>query len=293
MTGSSPRQQKIAMLQMLLCGTLWSIAGIFIKQIPWGAMAIAGGRSLIAAATVALILKLRGERVRITRRGVLGGVFLCMTVSLFVAANKLTTSANAIALQFTGPIFILLFSALIFRQKFAGADLLAVLVTSGGIALFFLDRLNAGQLTGNFVAVAAGAASGAMYMALGRCEADERMGSMLLGHIFTALIGLPFLLFGEVEFSAPALGSLLILGVVQLGIPYMLLVRAQEHCSPLAANLLSVVEPILNPVWVFLFDGETPGLFALLGAAVVIVTVTLWSVGQTRRSAAEDTAQAD
>ncbi len=284
MAQSSPRQQKIAMLQMLLCGAMWSLAGIFIKQIPWNAMVIAGGRSLIAAATVALILKLRGERVRITRRGLLGGAFLCLTVTLFVAANKLTTSANAIALQFTGPIFILLFSALFFRQKFAGGDIAAVLITSAGIALFFLDELDPGQMTGNFVAVAAGAASGAMYMTLGKCEAEERMGSMLLGHVFTAVIGLPFAFFTPVELSAPALGALLVLGVVQLGIPYMLLVKAQEHCSPLAANLLSVVEPILNPVWVFLFDGETPGLFALLGAAVVIVTITLWSVDQTRRN---------
>ncbi len=286
MIHSSPRQQKIAMLQMLLCGALWSIAGIFIKQIPWNPLVIAGGRSLIAAATVALALRLRGEWVRITRRGLLGGAFLCMTVSLFVAANKLTTSANAIALQFTGPIFILLFSALIFRQKFAGADVAAVAVTSAGIALFFLDQLDPGRLTGNFVAVAAGAASGAMYMTLGRCDAEERMGAMLLGHLFTAVIGLPFAFFTPVELSGPALGSLLILGVVQLGIPYMLLVKAQEHCSPLAANLLSVVEPILNPVWVFLFDGETPGLFALMGAAVVIATVTLWSVAQTRRTPA-------
>lgn len=282
MRQSTAKQQKTAILQMLLCGAMWSLAGIFIKQIPWHPMLIAGARGLIAAATVAVWLRLSRTKIRFTPRGFVGGLFMCMTVICFVTANKLTASANAIALQFTGPIFILVFSALFFRQKIRRADLLAVLFTGVGIVLFFLDQLAPGQLAGNLVAVAAGAFSAGMYITMNRCDYDERMGSMLLGHLLSALAGLPFAFFTAPDLSFTPLLCILILGVVQLGLPYILFVKAGEHCSALAVNLLSVVEPILNPVWVFLFDGEVPGLFALVGAAVVLCTVTLWSVQQTK-----------
>lgn len=282
MRQSTVRQQKTAMLQMLLCGAMWSIAGIFIKQIPWNPMVISGFRGLIAAATVALCLRLSHTKIRFTRKGFWGGFFMCMTAVCFVIANKLTASANAIALQFTSPIYILLFSVLLFRQKFRRADILAVLFTSLGVVLFFLDQLAPGRLHGNLVAVAAGGFSGGMCIAMNRCDYDERMGGMLLGHLLNALLGLPFALFTAPEFSLTPMLCILILGVVQLGLPYILFVKAEEHCSPLAVNLLSVIEPILNPLWVFLFDGETPGLFAFIGAVVIIGTITLWSVHQTK-----------
>lgn len=282
---STRRQQKTAIFQMLLCGAMWSLAGIFIKQIPWHPMTITGFRGLIAAATVSLWLKLSGTGIRFTRRSFFSGLFMALTGFCFVIANKLTTAANAIVLQFTSPIFILLFSVCLFRQKFLRRDLWAVLLTSGGVALFFFDQLSPGHLTGNFMAVAAGACCAGMFVAMSRCEFDERMGGMLAGHLISALAGIPFCLFTPTDFSLTPLLCILILGVVQLGLPYILFVKAEEHCSALATNLLSVVEPILNPLWVFIFDGEAPGLFALLGAAVVIATVTVWSVHQTRDAA--------
>lgn len=282
MRQSTVRQQKTAMLQMLLCGAMWSLAGIFIKQIPWHPMVISGCRGLVAAATVGLCLCLSRTRIRFTKKGFLSGLFMCLTAICFVIANKLTTAANAIVLQFTSPIFILLFSALLFRQKFSRADIWAVVLTSLGVALFFLDQLSPGHLLGNVFAVVAGAFCAGMCIAMNRCDFDERMGGMLMGHLLNALIGLPFCFFTAPDLSFTPVLCIIILGVVQLGLPYILFVKAEEHCSALAVNLLSVVEPILNPVWVFIFDGEVPGLFALLGAVAVILTVTLWSVHQTK-----------
>ena len=287
MPTSTPRQKKKAMLQMLLCAAMWSLAGIFIKQIPWHPMAITGFRGLIAAATVGLWLRVSHTRVRFTRRSFYSAVFMAMTGFCFVIANKLTTAANAIVLQFTSPIFILLFSVFLFKQKFMRRDLWAVLLTSAGVALFFFDQLSPGNLLGNIVAVGAGLCCAGMFVAMGRCDFAERMGGMLGGHLLSALVGIPFCFFVPTEFSLTPILCVLVLGVVQLGLPYILFVKAEEHCSALATNLLSVVEPILNPVWVFLFDGEAPGLFALLGAAVVIATVTVWSVQQTRDTATE------
>ena len=123
---------------MVICSTLWSIAGIFIKLIPWNALVIAGWRSLISAGCVVVYMRAARLRVRVNRTSLVCGVFLALTFLAFVSANKLTTAANAIVLQFTAPVFILILSALVFRQRFARADVAAVLLTMCGIALFSL-----------------------------------------------------------------------------------------------------------------------------------------------------------
>ena len=130
-----------AIMEMLACAALWSIAGIFIKLIPWNAFAVAGIRSLIAGAVIAVYMAAKRYRFVPSRRALIagmleGGVYLC-----FVCANKLTTSANAIVLQFTSPVFIVLYSALFFKEKIKRSDLTVVLFTLVGIALFFFDQL--------------------------------------------------------------------------------------------------------------------------------------------------------
>ena len=271
-----------AILQMLLCAALWSTGGIFIKLIPWNPLAIAGWRSLIAIGVVLVYQRLFRAPVRFSPRAALNGTFMSLTFFAFVIANKLTTAANAIVLQFTAPVFLMLFSALLLRQRLRRADMIAVLCTLGGISLFFFDQLRPGYLLGNCVAVAAGASMGAMYLSIGQADEPTRMGGMLLGHLFTAAIGVPFTFFTPTPLSAGTLASLLALGVFQLGVPYILLILCAENCPPLACSLLGAVEPLLNPVWVFLFNGEAPGPFALLGGAAVIVSVTVWCVWQNR-----------
>ncbi len=273
----SPEHQ--GMVLMLICATLWSIGGIFIKLIPWNAFVIAGGRSLIASLVVIAFMLYTGMKLKITRRALLNGVLMASVFHLFVLANKLTTAANAIVLQFTAPIFLLVYSILFFRQKFRTADILAVTFTMGGIILFFFDQLAPGYLLGNFVAIGAGAMMGAMYLSIGSAakESDKVCGT-LLGHWITALFGLPFVFITDHPVHAVSIISILILGIFQLGIPYMLFVLSTRTCPPLACSLLGAVEPLLNPVWVFLFDGERPGTYALFGGGVVILTVTLWCV---------------
>ena len=107
-------------------------------------------------------------------------------------------------------------------------------------------------------------------------SAEERFSGQLIGHAFAFLFGLPFVISTGVSLSGAPLLNIIILGVVQLGIPYVLYGLAAEHCPPLACCLLSAVEPLLNPVWVLIFDGERPGTLALIGGLIVIVSVTLW-----------------
>ena len=115
------------------------------------------------------------------------------------------------------------------------------------------------------------------------------MSGILLGHLFTAAAGIPFMFVFDTPVTAPAVLSILALGVVQLGIPYVLYGIAVKDCPALMCSLLGAIEPLLNPVWVFLFTGERPGVFALAGGVIVIVTITAWCVWRDRSLAAQKT----
>ena len=274
---------------MFLAAVLYSIGGLFIKLIPWGGMAINGGRTAIALVVIGLYLAATRHKPKMNLWVLVGALAVCGTNILFSIANKLTTAANAIVLQFTAPVFILILSALVFRQRFARADVAAVLLTMCGIALFFLDQLSPGSLLGNIVAIGAGLSMAVMYIATGRADEESRMNGILIGHLFTAAVGVPCMFLFDTPVSTPAVLSILALGIVQLGIPYVLYGIAVKDCPPLVCSLIGALEPLLNPVWVFLFTGERPGLFALIGGAVVIVTITAWCVQRDRAGAAGKT----
>lgn len=276
------KNQKKAILLMVICASLWSIAGIFIKLLPWNPLVIAGMRSLIAACVVVVYLKVIRQKVIVNRDSILSGVFMSLTFLAFVTANKLTTSANAIVLQFTAPVFILILSALFYRQKMRKADLAVVLFTLSGIALFFFDQFSPGNLLGNLIGICSGLFMAGMFLLTGHADDRSRMSGILFGHLFTALVGVPFIFVFPTPVTMPAVLSILTLGIVQLGIPYVLYGLAVKDCPPLACSLLSAIEPLLNPVWVFLFDGEAPGFYALIGGVIVVVSITCWCVQQNR-----------
>ncbi len=275
-------------MEMLLCAGLWSIAGIFMKLLPWNGFAVAGMRSLIAGITIAVYMLIKGYRFVFNRQTLVAGVLAGCVYTCFACANKLTTAANAIVLQFTAPVFIVLFSALLFKTRVRRSDLLVVLLTLAGIALFFFDQLKPGYVLGNFVAIAAGMFMAGMYMAIGGLESQERFSAVVIGQGVTFLIGLPFILSTRPLLNLTTLSCILILGVFQLGISYILYVKAARYCPPLACSLLGAVEPLLNPVWVLLFDGERPGLFALIGAVIVVVSITAWLIYGQDKSTAEE-----
>lgn len=261
---------------MLICAALWSIAGIFIKFLPWNGFAVASLRSLIAGVTIYVYMVIKGIKPIVCRKTLLSGALTGCVYTCFVCANKLTTAANAIVLQFTSPVFIVIFSALFFKTKIKKADLITVILTLAGIALFFFDELKPGYIFGNFVAIAAGMFMAGMYMVVGNLDEKERFSAILFGQMFTFLVGLPFVIATKPLMNAATISSILVLGVFQLGISYVLYIRASKYCPPLACCLLGGLEPLLNPVWVMLFDGEAPGIFALVGGILVVATITVW-----------------
>ena len=272
------KKENRAILEMLLCAGLWSIAGIFMKLIPWNGFVIAGLRSLIAGLTMLVYMGLKHYRFVVSRQILASGLLAGLTYLCFTCANKLTTAANAIVLQFTSPVFIVVFSALLYKTKIRRQDLTVVLLTLAGIALFFFDQLKPGYVAGNFVAIAAGMFMAGMYMTIGQLQGQERFSAIVIGQFFTFLVGLPFVFITRPAFTGTAVLCILILGVFQLGISYILYVKASEYCPPLACCLLGAVEPLLNPVWVLIFDGERPGIFALVGAVIVVVSITVWCI---------------
>ncbi len=272
-----------AILYMVTCAVLWSTAGILIKFLPWNPMVIAGTRSLISAGVYFLYMRHEKMEFIINKYSVLSGIALTGTFVFFVAANKLTTSANAIVLQYSAPIFILILSALIYRQKFRIGDIITVAATSMGISLFFLDKLSGGYLLGNLLAIAAGISFACMFVLTGHTDENSRGSGILLGHLITALIGIPFAFFIPTPITMGNIIVILVMGIFQLGIPYILYGLAVRKCSPLSCSLISAVEPLLNPVWVFLFYGEMPGFFALVGGIVVIGAVVSWSIWSGRQ----------
>jgi len=117
-----------------------------------------------------------------------------------------------------------------------------------------------------------------MFVLTSHADNNSLSSGILLGHVFTSVIGIPFIFFSPTPVTPSIVAVIFAMGVFQLGIPYILYGLAIRKCSPLACSLISAVEPLLNPVWVFLYIGEVPSLFALIGGAIVISAVVAWSI---------------
>lgn len=258
-------------LLLLAAALLWSTAGAAMKLSSLSGWQIAGGRSLVAG--VFLWLTVREAR-RLPDRGVLAtGVAYAATVILFAVANKLTTAANAIFIQSTAPLFIVLLSPRWLGERPTRAELLTLPVYAAGLLCFFLDDLGPGQRAGNWVALGSGFAFATCIMGLRKVQA-RAPSALVTGNFMAALITLPF------WFGGPAVGpadllALLYLGVFQLGLAYLCFARGVAHTPALEASLLVLLEPVLNPIWTFLFAGEKPGPYAIVGGSVVLLA-TLW-----------------
>ena len=272
------KKEHIGILQMIGCAVLWSIAGIFLKLLPWHGLAACSLRSLIAGITIGVYMAIRHIPFSLNRGTLITGLLTGCIYICFVMANKMTTAANAIVLQFTAPVFIVLFSAVLYKKKIRREDLAVVLVVLAGIALFFFDQLGPSTAAGNCVAIASGMFMAGMFMGVERLQPNERFSAILIGQAFAFLVGLPAVILTKPVMNATTVSSILILGVFQLGLSYVLYVKASETCPALACCLLSAAEPLLNPVWVMIFDGETPGIYALIGGVIVITAVTAWTI---------------
>lgn len=269
-------QNQKGTLYVFLAALLYSIGGLCIKVIPWGGMAINGGRTAIALVVIGTYLALVRHPLRFNRWILLGALSVFGANALFSVANKMTTAANAIVLQFTAPIFVMLFSAIFFRRKPTKLDLGACVVVFGGIVFFFVDGLSVGGTAGNILALCSGVAYAGVFM-MNEMPNSDAICSVFWGDVISAVTGLPFL-FRESDFSATPIISLLILGVFQVAVAYILLTIGLKTTPPVTASLVSGIEPVLNPILVAVFYGEKMGALALAGAAIVIGGVVGYNI---------------
>lgn len=287
----NPNARRNAMLLMALCGVMWSLGGIFIKLISWSPLLIAGIRSIISALILGGYMWYKKVPINICKYSIGAGIGLSGSCICFVIATKLTTAANAIVLQYAAPVFILIISAVFLKQKLHKRDIIVVCITMVGIVLFFFDQLSPGSLIGNFFGILAGITLALMLVMVGLGGKDDsiRMTGILLAHCLTSVIGTPIGLMGTDGTTGLEILYIVILGIFQLGIPYVLFAIATRDCPPLAASLIAMLEPLLNPVWVAIFVGEMPGLIALIGAVIIIITVTWWCISDNKNDKSAET----
>jgi drug/metabolite transporter (DMT)-like permease len=279
----SIQTRKIKAIGMMVtCSLMWSLGGLFIKLLPWSALAISALRSIIAAGVIYLYMRVRNIPFRWNRNSLLISFAISVTMICFVAANKLTTAANATVLQFTAPIFMVVILILFYKQRFRRLDFAAIAFTFLGIALCFLGETGQGSTLGNTIAIFGGLSYGCMYIFSGTSDYSTRMSGILLGQLMSFVIGIPFLPQVAATLTPTSLVLVLSLGVFQLGIPYLFMSMAANDCSPLHCCLISVIEPLAAPFWVFLFHGEQPSLSAIMGSILVLTTVTAWSISNAR-----------
>ncbi|WP_236904897.1 DMT family transporter [Clostridium formicaceticum] len=263
--------QRTAVVYLLISAFLLSLGGVFIKSIHLHPFALAGFRSSIAAIFVWLMIE--KPKFNWSKAQILGGLAYAGMMLFFVTANKWTTAANAILLQYTAPIYVALFSFMFLKEKITRLDWITVFFVFSGMALFFIDDLQPQNVVGNLLAIASGMSLAAMVLFLRKQKDESPFESLLIGNIFTAIAGLPFMLRSTLvikDFS-----GILFLGIVQLGLSYLLYVAAIKQVSAMEAVLITVIEPIMNPLWVLLLIGEKPDKWAFIGGTVVLLAVTI------------------
>jgi len=258
-------------LLLLGAAVLWSTAGAAMKLCGLSGFQIAGGRSLVAG--LFLLIALPEVRRRPTVRMALGVGGYAATVTLFTLANKLTTAANAIFIQDSAPLWVLILSPALLGERASRGELLAIPIYGLGLALFFLDELSPGQLAGNLLALGAGLAFGLCIVGLRRAGEDAT-AAIVWGNLLAAALTLPLWPAGPPARPVD-LALLAFLGVFQLGLAYLWFARGIARVPALEASLLVLLEPVLNPVWTFLLTGERPGPWAIGGGAIVLAA-TAW-----------------
>jgi drug/metabolite transporter (DMT)-like permease len=293
-----PEQAK-GVTAIFFCALLWSTSGLLIKLIPWHPLVISGSRSFIAFLFILAVRFIQKpkqfgkSRVLYT---VLGALSYGATMILFVLANKLTSSANVILLQYIAPVWAALLGWAFVKEKPRTEHWLALGAVALGLVIFFKDSILPGQgtmnlkgdikpLLGNLIAVISGVTF-ALYSVFMRLEKDGRPeDTILVAHLGTAIFCLPFAVQHPPTLSPIALGSVFGLGVFQIGLASLLFAYGIRRVTAVQSMLTAVVEPVMNPVWVFLVTGEQPGPATLAGGTVILTAVVLSSIWSNRKTA--------
>jgi len=269
--------KSIGIAAMAATAFLWSIAGLFIKIIDWNPIAIAGVRSFIAS--IVILIYLKHPRIHLSFPQIAAAVANSATMLLFVSANKTTTAANAIILQYFAPVLTVFVSAVLIKERARIEHFIALPLVAAGMIIMFFDELGGGRLFGNILGIMS-AVTFSFYFVFMRMQKDgSPLESILMSHWLTAGICLIVSFFLPVpHITSKSLAMIAVLGIVQIGLSAILFSVAIKRVSAVQANLIAVIEPVFNPVWVFFVIGEVPGTNTLIGGGIIIFAVTMASI---------------
>lgn len=257
-------------LFVLAAALLWSTGGVFIKLITFNAFQLAAIRSLFAAAVFLVVFK--KSIFVINKLTLLNSVSYSLILILFVWATKTTSAANAIFLQYTAPIYVLFLEPFFNKVKMERINIITIFLCFIGMILFFIDRLNPGNIFGNILALLSGIAFAAFLLGTRKSSPKIQPNAIFYGNLIICLVGIPFFT-GDTIFTSSDLLMTAYLGIFQIGIAYVLFSSGIKRILAIEASLISMVEPVLNPVWVFIGYGEAPGIFAITGGILILFTI--------------------
>ncbi len=266
---------------VMLASLFFSIGGLCVKLIPWSPLAINGARNLIGSAVIGIFLLITHYRIKVNLPVIIGAFSMIGVTTLFAVANKLTTAANAIVLQYTAPVFVIIFMALFFHVRPKRQDIITCGIVFFGVCLFFVDGMQAGNVLGNLVAVLSGICYAGVFM-MNTAEEADALSSSFLGQLLAGIIFVP-LCFKETDFSLPTMTTVFILGAVQVGLAYIFLSIGIRRTNAVTASLITGLEPIMNPIWVAIFYGEKVSGLSVIGAVIVVGAIIIYNVGQAKQ----------
>ena len=257
---------------ILSAACLWSLAGVFIKFLDLPPLTIVFYRSFFAALVFTPFLRRSDWQIRTPI--LISMVSYTAAISAFVAANKLTTAANAIVLQYTAPIFVFLFSRLVLGQKISKLNGFTLAVSMMGLGVISLDSVGEPEMAGVLLALLSGVLFATFMVNLRRTQEVNPVYLTWINNVACALL-LLYSVKSQLVLSVTDLLILAIMGAVQLGMPYFLFSKGLQTVSLQEASLIALIEPVLNPVWVALTIGEIPSVATLAGGALILLGLGL------------------
>lgn len=273
---STTDMKRKAVLMVLAASVCFSTGGLFMKLIPWNALAINGARNLIACMVIGAYILATHHKLKINPTVMVGAFCMAGVTTAYAIANKLTTAGNTIILQYTAPVWIMVMVYLLFGRKPDRTGVLSILIVFAGILCFFFEGLSTGKWLGDLTALLSGIFYAGVFM-LNSFEKGDALSSVFFGQLLCGIFLSPLVL-RETDFSLPVLTSVFFLGAVQVGLAYIFFTTGTRYIDPLTASIINALEPILNPVLVAVFYGERLGPLSLIGAAVVLCGILYYNI---------------
>lgn len=272
----SKKQQTKGRFFIIGTALLWGLAGVCVKSIPWNSFSIMASRCGIGIMMFAILR--RSVRIKFNKYTLAGAIMMSITGILYMMSIKLTTAATAIVLQYTAPIFVFLYAVLFQKRKAKLSETLIVLMVFGGCVLSFIDELDPARMLGNTVGLLSGISFAAQIIMFSDKRADSNDG-MYLSNIISFITCVPFMFFDKnMAFSGEILFWVLALGIFQYGLANIFYAKGCQIINKIETSLLLTIEPVFNPIPVFLVTGEMPGPLAITGFFVVVGGITLYGV---------------